>query len=109
MSSVYSLMQLPNELILRVIDHVHPSDIEALALYNKAIRMLATNALDRHERLKKEYNQVTLGNTDEWQRALDGNIDYLYDERPLSLVADILSDSDIAYCPVELRLGPNGI
>ena len=109
MHSTAYLMQLPNELILRVIDYVHPADIEALGLCSKKIRTLAKDALDRHEQLKKKYNSITLGDPDDYQCGTIMNAPpyYLYDERSLSLVADIFSDNDIAHYPVELNLGSN--
>ena len=109
MYSISSLTQLPNELIVRVIDHVSPADIEPLALCNKTIRTLATKALERHEQLKKKYNTITLGDVDEYQYTNDNDRYYVFDERSLSLIADVFGDHDIAYYPAELSLGPDDI
>ena len=100
-------MQLPNELVLRIIHYIQPADIEALALCNKRIRTLATDALQRHRQLKRKHNKIVLGNVHEYQRTVDHDFSYFYDERSLSLVAYIFNDPDIAYYPTELSLGPH--
>lgn len=56
-----SLMALPNEIILMILDHVYARDLERLAATNSRIWKVAHHLLDEHRSLKHTYSTVDVG------------------------------------------------
>lgn len=99
-----TILDIPNELTLRIISMIHPSDLEAFAIINKSVHALAKDALRRHLAFKKRYSYLRFGFLeDEYgivqaQRSNDSN-------HALLLLASILENPDVAYYPRRIRIG----
>ena len=104
--SHFNLLSLSTELILHIIDEVHPADIESLALGNKVIHNLCHAALQKHRDLKKQYSTISLGRgvfrpkfaSTADERSFDGL-------NPLSLLIRFLANPHLAYYPTKLQIG----
>ncbi|KAG6991121.1 hypothetical protein G7Y79_00057g091030 [Physcia stellaris] len=109
---MFPLMRLPNELIFRVVNLVHPADIESLVLCNKSINRFAQEALARHLELEKKYSVIR----PKYWKELEGsdlqvrndamrlvNIE-LFDPSTFAFMAGIIQNEDIVYYPVNLHL-----
>lgn len=100
-----TLLNIPNELTLRIISLIRPSDLEAFAIINKSIYALAKDALRRHLAFKKKYSLLRFGYLEndgtivQAQRSNDSN-------HALLLLASILENPDIAYYPRRIQIGP---
>lgn len=100
-----TLLDVPNELILRIINLIHPSDLEAFAVSNKSIHALSEDALRRHRAFKKRYSLLRFG-------FLEDDVDVVQYERSndsnhaLLLLATILENPDVAYYPRRIQIGP---
>lgn len=109
---MFPLMRLPNELIFRVVNLVHPHDIESLVLCNKSINRFAQEALARHLELKRKYSVIRpkirkelegfdLQARNEELRLVD--VEWV-DPSTYAFMADIIQNGDIVYYAVDLRL-----
>ncbi|KAI4276397.1 MAG: hypothetical protein L6R38_005680 [Xanthoria sp. 2 TBL-2021] len=56
-------MKLPNELILRVVDQIHPKDLDNLCLTSKDVLRLAKQIRQRYLENKRKYHTVILDDT----------------------------------------------
>ncbi|KAL9032710.1 MAG: hypothetical protein Q9180_006345 [Flavoplaca navasiana] len=59
----FNLLQLPNELLLQVVQFTHPKDLDNLCLSSKHVFTLAEAIRKRHLNNKKKYRTVVLGDT----------------------------------------------
>ncbi|KAL8872058.1 MAG: hypothetical protein Q9198_007278 [Flavoplaca austrocitrina] len=59
----FNLLQLPNELLLRVVHLTHSKDLDNLCLSSKYVFNLAERSRKRHLDNKKKYRTVVLGDT----------------------------------------------
>lgn len=108
---MFPLMRLPNELIRRVIEAVHPAGIEPLAACgNNLIGTLMQETLARHGDLKARNSNLTLGIDGERQldllarhhrRTKDPSVSY---DCPRIPMARFLHDSHLAFYPIELQV-----
>lgn len=100
-----TMLNIPNELTLRIISLIHPSDLEAFAVINKSVHALAKGALRRHLAFRKRYSYLRVGYLEDddsvvqSQRSNDSN-------HALLLLASILESPDVAYYPRRIQIGP---
>ncbi|KAI4198192.1 MAG: hypothetical protein LQ350_005428 [Teloschistes chrysophthalmus] len=97
------LLDLPNELLDRIIGSVRPPDLQALALTNKSIHGLMQNALQRHLWCRRNYSLVRVGYHD---RDPSPPPDECY--HALLFLAKILEDPNVAHYPTTLTVGGCG-
>ncbi len=99
------MLNIPNELTLRIISLIHPSDLEAFAIINKSVYALAKDALRRHLAFKKRYSYIRFGYLEDddsvvqSQRSDDSN-------HALLLLASILENPVVAHYPRRIQIGP---
>ena len=55
-----NLLDMPNEILCAVIDHVNPGDLEHFAESSPLLKRLATNALEVHHEREYEYAEIVL-------------------------------------------------
>lgn len=89
---MFPLVKLPNELILHVINDVHPEDLEPLALCGKAIRALAKDALSRHMMLKRKYNEIIIADKARSEPSEKDNGFGYHDQHSFVLIEEISED-----------------
>ncbi|KAL9584821.1 MAG: hypothetical protein Q9212_001888 [Teloschistes hypoglaucus] len=97
------LLDLPNELLDRVVGSVRPPDLEALALTNKSIHGLMHTALQRHLWSRKNYALVRVGYHDR-----DLSPPPVECRHALLFLAKILEDPNVAHYPTALSVGECG-
>lgn len=101
---MFPILDLPNELIRRIIELVHPDDMETFALLNRLVYALATDTLSSHNALKKRYSSLKISYLDydhsiaQAQRSRDSN-------HALLLLASIFKNPDVAYYPEVIHVG----
>ncbi|KAL8838372.1 MAG: hypothetical protein Q9170_002179 [Blastenia crenularia] len=93
---MFPLKNLPNEVILRIIDAVHPGDIEAFAACgDEDIAILAARALRRHSLLKAEYSALVFDTYAE------------YGSREATFLDEVSENIYVAHYPTELHFRPH--
>ena len=100
----FNLLALSTELILHIIDEVHPGDIESLAIGNRVIYTLCQSALQRHQDLKKQYSTLSLGGV-KCQSYHHNNVWSFEGLHPLLALVEFLANPRLAYYPTKLRIG----
>ena len=53
-----NLLTLPNEILQRILEDVHPDDVENVCLASKLLRVLGASRLREHEGLKSQYTEL---------------------------------------------------
>lgn len=97
---MFPLMKLPDELILHVIDYVHPSDIESLALCSQTVMAFAKDALLRHSRLKEKYGMISFGyELDDDDDPNEDDVFCSHDQRPLELLLEMSQNNRLILTP----------
>lgn len=96
--SFFGNLFVPNELILYIISHVRPGDIESFASCNKAIYGLSQDTILEHRLLKQCYATICLNG---FGTGTDSGYTSVL---PLVFLGQILSDPKIAYYPSELLI-----
>ncbi len=91
-----TLLDLPNEIILQIIEHTVPDGIESLSECNKRIRHLATEALFQHEQDNWFYSLVRITELTDLDDA---------ESDPLDLLEDILRTPHLALYPRNVFIG----
>ncbi|MCJ1269011.1 hypothetical protein MMC22_008899 [Lobaria immixta] len=89
------LLSLPDELLLNVIKHVSPNDIENFSMICKYIHSLSEDVLSEHAAHKQRYSRLTLSTLD----ATDWD---LKAKHPLFVLRDILQNDRVAFYPTEV-------
>ena len=107
---MFPLLSLPNELILRVIDQLHPATIEPLAACgNKKVKSLIRQRLARHRDHKADYSTLVFGGDTirgrlqerhGWRISSPFNID----DCACQFISKFIQDNDLAYYPKTLCL-----
>ena len=102
------MLSLPNEILGRIIQAVHPPDLESLAFANKHVYALAEKTLKRHLLLKKKYSVLRIGDSEDI-RAIDAPAGIPDDAKDVFLLLNrIFEEPDLAYYPRTLYLGGHG-
>ncbi|KAL8876171.1 MAG: hypothetical protein Q9198_005585 [Flavoplaca austrocitrina] len=102
--SSFNLLQLPNELLLRVVHLTHSRDLDNLCLSSKYVYNLAEGSRKRHLDNKKRYRTVVLGDTFTASRhGLDRPAAIVH---PAFLLRDLLRDKETIsdYCEI-IKIG----
>lgn len=87
------LLTLPNELLDKIVDQVHPNDIINFSLVCKPIRDLAKTAVSLHLQRKRTYEVILL----------HGCYRHTPDQHPLALIRAICMDWRVAEYPKFLK------
>lgn len=90
------LLDLPQELILRIIDLVYLDDLENFTSCCKAIRGLADKALQRHRELKKNCSTISCG-------SMSGGL-FKLAQHPVVILRAILEDSHYRFYPQKIKV-----
>ena len=111
---MFPLLSLPNELIHRVIDQLHPTTIEPLAACgNKAVKSLIQERLARHRDQKAEYSTLAFGGDalrgrlqerHGWQISSPFNIE----DCACRFISKYIQDSNLGHYPKNLCLDTSG-
>ena len=96
-----NLLDLPNELLDRIILNVWPFDLPSLAICNKIIYNLAEKALKQHLALQKRYSTLAFAKDDDVfeSKASDDT------KSALLFLGRIIEDPEIAYYPTVVQMG----
>ncbi|CAF9942452.1 hypothetical protein IMSHALPRED_003689 [Imshaugia aleurites] len=92
------LLDLPNELLLDVIDDVCVEDIEAFTSCNKRIHSLSEDILQRHRAMKKKYSKVRVQSWDSKTKDVSGRV------HPIVWLHNIMLDETVASYPTHLYI-----
>ncbi|CAF9909910.1 MAG: hypothetical protein ALECFALPRED_006106 [Alectoria fallacina] len=84
-----ALFDLPNELLDKIVDQVHPDDIINFSLSRRQIQVLAKNAVSLHLQRKKTYEDIVLHGCHRHEN----------NAHPLRLIRDICMDWRIGEYP----------
>ena len=95
---MFPLMRLPDELILHVINAVHPADIESLVLCNKTMYAFANKAFIYHQMLKEICSEIVLDDPPDEELVTD-------DCSPFTLIENFRWDTELVYYPRTLSIG----
>ena len=87
-------LKLPNETLLQIINDVHPDDILNLSLTCKSIWQLARRTLQRHMTRQETLPEIVLYGCHRHQDS----------PHPLTLIADICKDPNVAHYPRSLKV-----
>ena len=101
----FPLMDLPNELVQRVIDLAEPGDIESFAICSKTVYALAKDSIRRHSDLKKKYSFVVLGDDPDADEEHRRSYEH-HDMRSPAFLTAILDGKEVVYYPQKLYLYP---
>ena len=99
-----NLLDLPNELIARVVYFVHPSTFESLALSYTYVHSILKNALQQHLAARRRFTILTFGNYEDFKIRLTPR------EKggALLLLGAILEDSSFSWYSRRMRIGDCG-
>ena len=107
---MFPLLSLPDELILHVIDQLHPTTIEPLAACgNKKVKSLIQERLDQHRNRKACYSTLVFGGyqvRDRLQERLGWQISspFNIEDCACRFISKYIQDNDLAHYPKTLCL-----
>ena len=93
------LLDLPNELLLDVINDVCVEDIEAFTSCNKRIHSLSKDILQRHKAMKKKYSKLRLTSFTN-----TANLDLSRRVHPIFWLQEIMLNETVASYPIHLYI-----
>ena len=88
------LLDLSNELLYKIVDHIHPDDILNFSLCRKEIYLLAKDAVSLHVQRKRIYENILL----------HGCHRHEHNHHPLQLLRDICMDWRVGEYPKNLTI-----
>ena len=94
------LLDLPDELLLDILDVIRVEDIEAFTSCNKRIHSLSEDALQKHRAMKKKYSEIKLISWGEGTLT----VDVCLSDHPVFWLHEILQDEKAASYPTCLRI-----
>ena len=93
------LLEFPPEILLRIINKVHPDDLDNFCRCCRGLERFSEKALQRHESMKRQYSSISCGAvvTD------DGTV--CCGEHPIKILQAIVEDPHYAFYPRTIRIG----
>ena len=107
---MFPLLSLPNELILHVIDQLHPTTIEPLAACgNKKVKSLIKERLNQHRNRKADYSTLVFGGyqvRERFQERCGWQISSPFNTEDCAcrFISKYIQDNDLAHYPKTLCL-----
>lgn len=99
-----SLLSLPNELLVQILEEVRSRDIEQLTMTCKTIYMLAGKRLERHAEMRRQYIQVAFSNKSD--AAIGKHLTPTSTiAPPARILRNVLANDDIAFYPQDIIIG----
>ncbi len=92
---MFPLLDVPAELLLRVVDDICPDDLDNFCLCSRALRGLSDKALQRHRKMKRTSSTVSCGSFSRLSQT---------SEHPISVLQAILADDHYRYYPKKLEI-----
>ena len=89
-----SLSQLPEEILLEVLEQVGPDDLEGFALTNRRLHRVACSQIEEHQKFLEKYSSL--------------NLFFVQKTSPLRTILDLCTNARALYYPTRIDLvGPH--